>query len=97
MLEFPAKLIKKAQSEAKIASKENMDEKEKRREKARQEIEEREEQFRRETLMSEGATFSKKREIAPQVRSSRTPAGDSLKHGPRGGRIGSGRGLKKLR
>ncbi len=93
-LEFPHKLVKKVRREVAEASAE----KEKHREESMQEIAERQEFLAAKKLMDEGATFSRRGEIARQVHRSRTPIGDQFPHGPRGGKSPELKGgLKWLR
>jgi hypothetical protein len=55
------------------------------------------EQFKREELMKETASFSDSAHIAEHVRGVKTRSGDGLPKGPRGGSFGGGKGLKKIR
>jgi len=95
MLEFSPKEIKRAERESiapfnkeqsrKIDVKKTREEKQKTNETNR--------------IFNEGATFTgkDKKQTSDHIRGASTPAGDSLEHGPRGGRFNSGKGFTKLR
>lgn len=60
---------------------------------------EREGYFRLKDLTESGSSFTKedKNQAGSHNRSGRTPAGDGLPKGPRGGRFNGGKGLERLR
>jgi hypothetical protein len=96
MVNLESKAIRKMQAEAAEASVKNVREEEARRADVRKTYEMEKEKKELSNLMFDGQTFTSRNEIARQVHASRTPAGDGLEKGPRGGKLFPG-GLKKLR
>jgi len=93
--EFSPKAVKAAKRESEIFSHK---EEERKKEVARA-TKQRQEDWQRQQLINEASSFTNqdKKQTVTHNRGKKTPAGDSLPHGPRGGRYDSGKGLAKLR